>query len=522
MKLFTPEERRFARAVERLNYCNPFLAERIDAEREALGAAFEERDAEWNRRSLLETRHPNLLRLWTKTGELVGRVAAKWPARGKIPAEDTRLYENLVFYKLFHDYCEDFDRAITGAQTARESSPKVEFFRSFRTDCATLLKLRGFRPAEPTSPEHLFAGFFQVRRAFHHIHRFVAGTSRPIARLRGAIWQSIFTHDMRRYRRSLYRSVGDFATLVTGPSGTGKELVARAIGLSRYLAFDSRRGRFETDFSGSFYPLNLSALSPTLIESELFGHRKGAFTGAVDHREGWLEICPANGTVFLDEIGEVATPIQVKLLRVLQERTFQRLGETDERRFRGKLIAATNRDVAEEIRTDRFRTDFYYRLCADQVTTPSLHDQIADSPGDLETLTRFIARRLMEDETDAAAFAAEAHDWIERHLGIDYTWPGNFRELEQCLRNLLIRRTYLPANTNTRETGDWLERARRHELTADQLLHHYCQSVYVRTGTLEAAARLLGLDRRTVKSRLENSPTPPSATPGAGGGHGPA
>src|SRR5690606_29799135 len=127
------------------------------------------------------------------------------------------------------------------------------------------------------------------------------------------------------------------------------ELVARAIGLSRFIPFDPKTQRFAEDFAGSFFPLNLSALSATLVESELFGHCRGAFTGALQDRAGWLEVCPHYGTVFLDEIGEVDPQVQVKLLRVLQERTFNRIGETDARRFSGKIIAATNRDLATEM-----------------------------------------------------------------------------------------------------------------------------------------------------------------------------
>ena len=195
----------------------------------------------------------------------------------------------------------------------------------------------------------MIACFFQLRRAFFHVFFFIVGRSPAAARLRAAAWESIFTHDLRRYQRSLYRHLGDVTTLITGPSGTGKELVARAIGLSRYVPFDGQAGRFVENFHEGFHAVNLSALSPTLIESELFGHRRGAFTGAVADRVGWLESCPANGSVFLDEIGELDPAIQVKLLRVLQRRTFQRLGDTADRRFPGKILAATNRDLVAEI-----------------------------------------------------------------------------------------------------------------------------------------------------------------------------
>ena len=140
-------------------------------------------------------------------------------------------------------------------------------------------------------PRHTFAWFRQIQRAFEITFRDIIGSSLPAARLRGAVWQSIFTHDMRRYRRTLYARMGEFATLITGPSGTGKELVARAIAESRYVPFDDRRLAFADDGETVFFPINISALSPTLVESELFGHRRGAFTGAVaDRRAGWKRV----------------------------------------------------------------------------------------------------------------------------------------------------------------------------------------------------------------------------------------
>ena len=238
----------------------------------------------------------------------------------------------------------------------------------------------------------------------------------------------------------------DVTTLVTGPSGTGKELVARAIGLSRYLPFDPSSGGFASDAADAFLLLNLSALSPTLIESELFGHRKGAFTGALQDHSGWLEVCPPLGTVFLDEIGELDGSIQVKLLRVLETREFQRLGETTSRKFQGKVIAATNRDMAREMKAGRFREDLYYRLCSDLIVTPSLREQLADSPEELRNLVLFIAKRIAGPE-EAEALAGEVELWIEGNLGGDYPWPGNVRELEQCVRNILIRNEYRAPRT---------------------------------------------------------------------------
>jgi transcriptional regulator with PAS, ATPase and Fis domain len=325
----------------------------------------------------------------------------------------------------------------------------------------------------------------------------------PTAVLRAAVWQSIFTCDMRRYQHALYDKLGDITTLIVGPSGTGKELVAQAIGMSRYIAFDIEAGAFAGEFAESYFPLNLSALSPTLIESELFGHRHGAYTGALEDRQGWLEVCPPLGSVFLDEIGEINEAIQVKLLRVLESRVFQRLGETESRQFDGKLIAATNRDLAREMDAGNFRTDLYYRLCSDIIHTPSLHEQLQDMPGELEILVRFLAFRVAGEEV-VEALTSEVVEWIGANLGAGYGWQGNVRELEQCVRNIMIRRDYRPAQRSAGTPHQQLASDMvAGSLTADELLSRYCTIVYAQTGSYEAAARQLKLDRRTVKSKID-------------------
>src|SRR5271170_1491941 len=151
--------------------------------------------------------------------------------------------------------------------------------------------------------------------------------------------------------------MGEFPTLITGSSGTGKELIARAIAGARYVPFDPERMEFADAPGESFLPINIAALSPALIESELFGHRRGSFTGAIGDRKGWLETCPATGSVFLDELGDLDLTIQVKLLRVIETRTFHPVGGVETRQFQGKLIAATNRDLASDIRKAAFRED---------------------------------------------------------------------------------------------------------------------------------------------------------------------
>ena len=323
------------------------------------------------------------------------------------------------------------------------------------------------------------------------------------------IWQSIFTHDLRRYRRSLYRSLYQVTTLVTGPSGSGKELVAQAIGMSRYIPFNATQGKFVTHPAECYFAVNISAFSRNLVESELFGHAKGAFTDAAGARAGWLEACGEHGAILLDEIGELDGMTQVKLLRVLQNRQFQRLGETRIRNFEGKMIAATNRDLRREIETGTFREDLYYRLCSDVIETPSLASQVQDNPEVLENIVAYIAGRVAAGEQEA--LTQEVVQWLSQNLPGNYHWPGNIRELEQCVRNIMIHGSYAAAcsRAGTSATRDspadqrLLLRLQSLSLTADELLSEYCMMAYRQTKSFEKAARLLQLDRRTVRAKVD-------------------
>jgi DNA-binding NtrC family response regulator len=511
-RLFTTAERQFAGRISRLAHTNPFVPESIACVKEALGPDFVPVDPVWSMRPQLQQSDPNRMRLQERV-EAVARASRERLAAGARPRdEEGELYQDLCLYRAYFRHEANLFRTVEG--DARAAAQRTSW-RRFSEEIRQALAVPGLRLLAAEDPAHLYACFFQLSRAAHHIYFHIVGRSMPAARLRAAVWQSIFTHDMRRYRRSLYQKMSDVTTLVTGASGTGKELVARAIGLSRYLPFDPRTERFAAEPAEAFHVLDVSALSPTLVESELFGHRRGAFTGAVEDRAGWLETCPRLGTVFLDEVGEIDPAIQVKLLRVLQERTFQRLGETVPRRFDGKIIAATNRDLAAEIAAGRFRADFYYRLCADVIRTPSLAEQLRDAPGELSSLVLFLVRRVV-GEQDSGELAAEVELWIRTHLGPDYEWPGNVRELEQCVRNVMVRGEYrpLPSPRSAGAPGGSLEASVSDaRLTADELLDAYCALVHARTGSFVEAARRLGLDRRTVRARVARSRTAGAGRP---------
>ena len=499
MPLFPADERRAVESVARLAACNPFVPEFVEWERSLLGPDHASDGAVWNLRAqpAAENRAPAMV------GVIAERAARGARERlSKRPAatrDELILYGQVVVYTLFQRYAEPLHQVDLDLARGRG---RVACYRQFRRDLEHFLAVPGLLLPGRVDPAHLFACFHQVRRAFRLIYRHIIGASRPAAHLRASVWQSIFTHDLWRYWRSLHDRMHDITTLITGPSGTGKELVARAIGLSRYVPFDPERESFTGTLEGAFHTLNVSALSPTLIESELFGHRRGAFTGAVQDRVGWLESCPALGAVLLDEVGEIHASIQVKLLRVLQTREFQRIGETTPREFKGKLIAATNRDLAAEMRAGRFREDLYYRLCSDLVVTPSLRDQLRDAPDELRNLALFVCERVV-GAAGAAELADEVMACIDRDLGPDYRWPGNVRELEQCVRNVLVRKRYRPP-APARAADDGVASALQDgRITARELLSRYCTTVYARTGSYQETARRLALDRRTVKQHVD-------------------
>jgi transcriptional regulator with GAF, ATPase, and Fis domain len=205
--------------------------------------------------------------------------------------------------------------------------------------------------------------------------------------------------------------------LITGESGTGKELVARAIHHASPRA------------DGPFVAVNCAALPDTLLESELFGHERGAFTGADRQKPGRFELA-AHGTLFLDEIGELSAAVQAKLLRVLQEREFQRVGGTATLKADVRLIAATNRDLTAEMAAGRFRTDLFYRLGVFNVHVPPLRERGDDVLLLAEAFIRTLAPRMGKGDV---TLSRDARDLLRRH-----PWPGNIRELQNAIERGLI------------------------------------------------------------------------------------
>ena len=286
----------------------------------------------------------------------------------------------------------------------------------------------------------------------------------------------------------------DSTVLIRGESGCGKELVARRI---HELSARAR---------GPFVPVNCGAIPRELLESELFGHEKGAFTGALTTRIGRFELADG-GTLFLDEIGDMSCDMQVKLLRVLQERSFERVGSGEQRRANVRIVAATHRDLESRARAGEFREDLFFRINVFPIVVPALRERVDDLPALIDDLVR----RGEAEGRPSISFTATALDCLAA-----YSWPGNVRELQNVIERLAI---LYPNQTVDREQLPTPIGERRRNVehtvatvppTGLDLREHLgnIEKQLIRSaldqadGTVAHAARLLGLQRTTLVEKL--------------------
>ncbi len=358
------------------------------------------------------------------------------------------------------------------------------------------------KPCEPEKIKELLQKALQIRDAELTAQAGggagLIGKSLPVDKLRQQITQ--------------YANA-PFPVLIEGESGSGKELVASAL------------HNQSTRASKPFLALNCAAISPNLVEPTLFGYSKGAFTGATTSRAGYFEDAK-DSTLFLDEIGELPLELQAKLLRVLENGEYQRVGETQSRVSHARVIAATNRDMRQEIRNGRFRADLYHRLSVFTIDMPPLRDLGEDKRMLLDHFRDFYARQAAVKTFELDSKAAEL--WLE------YSFPGNVREL----RNIVIRLTTkhagqtvnaeqlqveldmesmeldLPGLPLGQDFKSILEAAKKHlqlqknfnlDLTLQQWEKGYVEAALLITqGNLSQAAKLLGIHRTTLYSRMQN------------------
>ena len=292
--------------------------------------------------------------------------------------------------------------------------------------------------------------------------------------------------------------------LITGESGTGKELVAKAL---HRLSFGREK---------PFVEVNSSAIPDTLLEAELFGHERGAFTDAKTQKKGLLEVAHG-GTLFLDEIGHMSPNLQVKLLKVIEDKSFRPLGNTQERRMTARIVAATNLDLEQAVQQGRFRHDLYYRLSVFSIHIPPLRERESDI---LLLAEHFLEQFSREHRTAAKAFSSEA-----QQLLLDYSWPGNVRELKNTIERAVLvngRHTLFPEDLATdrriserrrygeqtivhlRDGEELRVKLPPRGLSLEKLEKEILREALSQTGgNLSRAARLVGLSRDTLRYRVK-------------------
>ena len=305
------------------------------------------------------------------------------------------------------------------------------------------------------------------------------------------------THPVMEKIMAISRKVAstDSTVLIQGESGTGKELVAR------YIHNVSRRA------SHPFVPVNCGAIPAELLESEMFGHERGAFTGAVGARMGMFQLANG-GTIFLDEIGEMSPALQVKLLRVLQEREIRPVGADRSVRVDVRVVAATNKELSVEVEKGRFREDLYYRLQVIPITMPALRERRSDIP---LLVGHFLDKHNAKRPSQPSRISDEAMVYLW-----EYDWPGNVRELENLVERLVVlsedgRITVenLPPNVRSFISDKKIPRPQLTEegidlnAAVEEFEYRLIDEALRRTkGNKQAAARLLGLKRTTLVAKL--------------------
>ncbi|GAB6145209.1 sigma-54-dependent transcriptional regulator [Desulfocicer niacini] len=479
------EERRFFKTVYHAAFANPFgdLREKLDRTIAGLFPSVSRRESADRCIEEIDIRIKQL--------EKEGRATLD-AFRG----QDQNLIRVVFLFDIFHKFRDQFDHLIMEQISAGDTPVRVSFAR----EAMAMLHKRGF---PERCYDHYFAFSFQLRRAFFFISNSLVGSSACMKELKRKLWNNVFTSNIEWYDKYLWNRMEDFSTLILGETGTGKGTAAMAVGRSGFIPFDSKRGCFADSFTGTFISLNLSQFPETLLESELFGHRKGAFTGAVEDYPGVFERCSPHGAILLDEIGEVPNHVQIKLLQVLQDRVFAPVGGHAKSRFQGRVIAATNRSMADIAGGGVLRDDFYYRLSSDVIEVPPLRKRIVQDPGELDALLAFTVERIMG--TACEELVKKVLGMIERELGNDYNWPGNVRELEQCVKQVMLRRTYerLQKKGSDGIKHRLIKGINNGDLTVSELTSGYLQLLYQKHGAYEKVARRAGMDRRTVKKYID-------------------
>ena len=473
------EHRNFFEKIDSASFSNPFSNNHLETKLEIAEISTKTTEAALNRTILTR----------------LNKRLERQPEGHQLIETDALLLEQARLFGTYLTYHAQFDNFIEAQINAGDSPIELPFADQLLAD------LQQYGIDQQRALKYLGL-FYQTRRAYFFISRDILGLSQSMQNLRMHLWNNLFTYDSHWYLAFFCEHMEEFSTLLLGATGTGKTRIAQAIGRSNYIPFNLKKKCYAESFTRSFQSINLSQYPASLLEAELFGHKKGAFTGAIENRAGVFARCSAHGAVFIDEVGEIDDTIQVKLLNVLQDRLFTPVGSAEKHQFKGRVIAATNQNIEKLLEQGKFREDFYYRLCSDVITLPDLRQRLSEKPDEeLRLLLETILQRTIgsNDET----LVAKVERLIRKNVPKEYHWPGNVRELEQCVRGICLTGNYVPfSHSQASQTNTDHQYIQGKEPSAQQLIENYCKQLYHRYGTYEKVARISELDRRTVKKHV--------------------
>ncbi len=475
----------FCDCVANATFCNPFNPARQQLYSSLIGRSFSDR-SESDFQALIDA---------------VENVRSKLSNEDildyrKFRASDSEKVRMLVLFGCYHFMFDSLDSHIR--KQLKNTGRSLRFEKG--DQCIDFLTRSGFSEEEAV----WYVGvFYQIRRAYFFISRNLIGSSPSMHAFKRRLWNNVFTHDIRNYETCMWDRMEEFSVLLVGETGTGKGSAASALGLSCFVPYLPKKQCFEFDFQEAFVAANLSEFSQNLLESELFGHKKGAFTGALSDYDGLFAACRPFGSVFLDEIGDVPLTAQIKLLRLLQERQYSPVGGRQKLNFRGRVIAAANPSIDQFLKSGQFRHDFYYRLCSDRIEIPTLRQRITESAQELEDMVQYLIKKItgMLDR-EVLSMVMEVLSSLGGH-----SWPGNVRELEQAIRQILMSQDYRPweyPGHSADKLEEMTDKMKKGLLNASQLLNGYASHLYRLKSNYESVSRIMNVDRRTVKKYLNH------------------
>jgi DNA-binding NtrC family response regulator len=426
--LVEPEPMAFLENVAALLTTNPMSPAWVDRVKACLGDRFRPCLPVWCSRNVELDENHRLVgeRLMELLPGIRNRLREGFAATGR----ERAIYQSAAILAIYGAFVRQLGEIVA------ENGVKVPFWGRLEKLYTELLDIKGL-DAPPA--EDLLGLFYQAYRCWYFPFTLIPGAAPLTARARAAIVEASLGKDVvSSYRQGLWRTMAEQPVLILGETGTGKELAGKCLAGGRFIAFDKTTRRFAAAPLAGYHVVNLSDASDALFDAELCGNVRGAFTGATEDRPGYLGLAEEGGTLVFDEFGDIGKVIQGKLLRPVENRVYRRVGDNETRRFPGRFVFSTNKDLAKMVRQGKFREDLYTRVNVLRVVMPPLRRILREAPDERrEYVHRFVAETLAQSpETwDGWAWRIEAD--LARRKGGD-AWRGNLRELRNYVRRSIL------------------------------------------------------------------------------------